>query len=87
MSTMNFNLRGVDSHVMVMLKQTAAKKHTSINSLILMCIEQGLGYTHKINRQVYHDLDALAGSWDENDVKEFNANTVYFEKVDQDLWP
>jgi len=86
MSTMNFNLRGVDSHVMAVLKQTAAKQHTSINLLIIKCIEQGLGYTHKINRPTYHDLDFLAGTWDENDAKEFKKNTSYFEKIDKDLW-
>lgn len=86
MSTMNFNLRGVDSHIMAMLKTTAEKQNTSINFLILKCIEQGLGYTHTINRPIYHDLDSLAGTWNENDAKEFNANTAFFESLDKDLW-
>lgn len=86
MATTNFNLRGVDSHLMVILKQTAEKKHTSINSLILTCIEQSLGYTHQVHRPIYHDLDALAGTWDENDAREFKANTSHFETIDKDLW-
>ena len=69
MSTTNFNLRGVDSCVMSLLKQEAEKRHISINFLILKCIEMSLGYSHKINRPTYHDLDYLAGTWDKKDAK------------------
>ena len=86
MSTTNFNLRGVDSCVMSLLKQEAEKRHISINFLILKCIEMSLGYSHKINRPTYHDLDYLAGTWDKKDAKEFEKNTAYFEKIDEDLW-
>lgn len=86
MSSINFHLRGIDSHVMAILKNTAEKQHTSINFLILKCIEQSLGYTHTINYPTYHDLDSLAGTWDENDAKEFLVNTNYFEKIDKDIW-
>lgn len=31
--------------------------------------------------RVYHDLDALAGTWSEEDYKEFEENTKYFESM------
>ena len=85
-TSMNFNLRGVDSRVMSTLKQEAEKQHISINFLILKCIELGLGYSHKINGPIYHDLDYLAGTWNAKDADDFKENTAYFEKIDKDLW-
>ena len=85
-TTVNFNLRGVDSRVMSTLKQEAEKQHISINFLILKCIELGLGYSYKVNRPIYNDLDYLAGTWSKADANEFKENTTYFEKIDPDLW-
>lgn len=38
------------------------------------------------NGQTYHDLDALAGTWTEDDVRSFDAAVADFARVDQDLW-
>jgi len=86
MSVINFNLRGIDVKVMATLKHEAEKKHTSVNLLILKCIEQTLGYSYKVNKPMYHDLDHLAGTWNKEEVKAFEENTRYFEKIDKDLW-
>jgi len=34
----------------------------------------------------YHDLDALAGTWREEDAAEFARNCAAFEKIDEALW-
>jgi hypothetical protein len=86
MSSINFNLRGIDPKIMTVLKQEAEKKHTSVNLLILTCIEQSLGYTHVINKPIYDDLDHLAGTWSKEELKAFEKDTQYFEKIDEDLW-
>ena len=86
MQTTNFNLRGIDPHVMSILRKKAENQHISINVLILNCIEQSIGYSHKINRPQYDDLDYLAGTWKKNDLAEFNKNTQFFETIDKDLW-
>ena len=86
MSTISFNLRGIPSEVMVTLKQQAEKQHISVNVLLLNLIEHGIGYSHKIIKPVYHDLDKLAGTWSSKEAKEFEKNTKDFEKIDQDLW-
>lgn len=86
MSTTNFNLRGIEPKVMAILKKEAEKQHTSINLLILNCIEQSVGYSHKVNKPSYNDLDHLAGTWREDDVNEFKKNTQFFEEIDKDLW-
>jgi hypothetical protein len=38
------------------------------------------------NGQTFHELDALAGTWSEEDAKSFGAAVADFERVDGDLW-
>ncbi len=84
MSASNFNLRGIPSDVMILLKREAKRLRTSVNLLVLQMIEQGLGLARK--KVVYHDLDHLAGSWSAEDEKTFKKNTRSFEQIDEDLW-
>ncbi|GEM_PF-1542847 len=35
---------------------------------------------------IYHDLDYLAGTWTEDDDREFLKATQDFNKVDEELW-
>ena len=84
MSASNFNLRGISSEVMILLKREAKRLHTSVNMLMLKMIERGLGFT--CEKLVYHDLDHLAGSWSSAEEKTFEENTQYFEKIDKELW-
>lgn len=84
MSTSNFNLRGIPSKVMILLKKDAKKLNTSINSLILTIIEHRLGLTPE--KLVHHDLDHLAGSWSASEEKIFTKNTQFFEQIDKELW-
>lgn len=86
MSTSNFNLRNIPPDVMLSLKKEATKQKTSINSLILLIVERGLGIPRQSKKIVFHDLDYLAGTWSDNDKKTFEHNTKFFEKVDEELW-
>lgn len=86
MATSNFNLRGISSDMMVMLKHKAKEQHTSVNHLIISTLEQGLGYSKKVKKHVYHELDYLAGTWTKSDVKSFENNTKSFEMIDKELW-
>jgi hypothetical protein len=86
MPELNFNLRNIAPNVMVLLKKEAVKQKTSVNSVILQMIEQGVGVTHKRKKTVYHDLDHLIGTWTDEDKKEFDEYTKCFEKIDPELW-
>lgn len=86
MSTTNFNLRGITTDIMMMLKKEADKQNTSVNLLILRLIEHGIGHVHAVKKPIFHDLDKLAGTWSEKDAKEFLKNTKEFEKIDKELW-
>lgn len=84
MSASNFNLRNIPSEVMVLLKKEAKRLQTSVNTLVLKMIEQGLGLSYE--KPIHHDLDHLAGSWTLKEEKEFKENTLPFEQIDKELW-
>lgn len=86
MASSSFNLRNIDPKVMFFLKKEAAKQKKSINSLILHFLEQGLGLSVSKKKIVFHDLDSLAGTWDEEDKKTFDENIKSFEGVDKEFW-
>ncbi|HSW73124.1 MAG TPA: hypothetical protein VLG44_06955 [Chlamydiales bacterium] len=84
MSTSNFNLRGVPSEVMDLLKKEAKRLRTSVNTLVLKMIERGLGFTYE--KPAHHDLDHLAGTWSKAEEKMFKEHTKSFEQIDKELW-
>lgn len=84
MSASNFNLRGIPSEVMVLLKKEAKRLHISVNALVLKMIENSLGLTYE--KPIHRDLDHLAGSWSAKEAEEFQENTSSFEQIDKELW-
>ena len=61
MATSNFKLRGISPEVMSMLKQTAKEQRISINLLIISFIEQGIGFSHKVKRRMYTQVNSKIG--------------------------
>jgi hypothetical protein len=87
-STMsNLSIRGLDEKAMAQLKRRALKEQSSVNTLVVRLIEQGLGMRRsKALLSRHNDLDALAGSWRKQDAAEFERATAAFSTVDTDLW-
>ncbi len=83
-SASNFNLRGIPTEVMSLLKKEAKRLHMSVNAFALKMIEKGLGVNTE--RVIRHDLDDLSGSWSSEEEKAFKKNTEAFEKIDEELW-
>lgn len=84
MATMT--LRGVDERCIEVLKERAKQEGTSLNTLMLRLLREALGLEKKKRDTVYTDLDALAGTWSDNDAAEFAQATSVFEKIDEELW-
>lgn len=55
-----------------------------MNRFVLRCLERVLGT--KKEREKYHDLDMLVGSWSKQDFEEFQKAVASFEEIDSDLW-
>ncbi len=77
-------VRGIDNEVSRALKEKAKKERTSVNSIILEVIKEALGL--KKRKTIYHDLDHLAGTWNEKDFKDFKNKITDFETIDEKIW-
>lgn len=84
MATMT--VRGIDDEVAKLLKDQANSEGISVNALMLKMVKESLGIEKKRRRKIYHDLDHLAGTWSEKDLKEFQKNVEDLEKVDKEIW-
>ncbi len=84
MATMT--IRGIDDEVAKLLKDQANSEGISVNALLLKMVKESLGIEKKRRTKIYHDLDHLAGTWNEKDLKEFQKNVEYLEKVDKKIW-
>jgi plasmid stability protein len=84
MTTMT--LRGIDDTISGALKEKARREDTSVNTVMLRILKEGLGLEKKKRNVVYDDLDHLAGTWSAEDAAEFEKATAVFEKVDEDMW-
>ena len=78
-------LRRVDDVTARTLKERARKEGLSVNSFLLQLVRDSLKIGKKKRAVVYHDLEHLAGTWDMNDLAEFERNTAIFERIDEQL--
>ncbi|WP_298268337.1 hypothetical protein [Geobacter sp.] len=83
MTTMT--LRGIDETIAEALKKKARREDISVNAVVLKLLRESLGIEKKRN-VVYDDLDHLAGTWNAQDLAEFERATAVFEKVDEEMW-
>ncbi len=79
-------VRGLDDDTIKALKEKAKREGTSINATLVKILRKELGIEKKRYTVVYHDLDHLAGTWDEKDLDEFQKNVEDFEKIDEKMW-
>ncbi len=70
-------IHNIDSETMRYLQAEAKKKRgISIDTLILQLIQESIHINQKLGKNhIYHDLDALAGTWNEKEAKKF-AETI-----------
>lgn len=80
------SIRGLDDQALAGLKARAAREKASVNSVVLNLIDEGLGRKPASAHQRHADLDALAGTWSEEDLNAFSEATAGFESVDPALW-
>ncbi len=79
-------LRGIDPALADALREYAKNKEQSINQTAVKLLKDALGVTSTPTFKEYHDLDHLAGTWTEDDEKEFLEATADFRKIDTELW-
>lgn len=82
----NLSIRGLDEEAAHQLREEARKRGVSVNACVIDLLRRGLGIAPVTQRQVHNDLDALAGTWSEEEAAEFGKQLAAFEQVDEDLW-
>lgn len=82
MATMS--IRGLDDQALARLKGQAEQEGSSLNSLVLRLL-QGTAVQPSTLKK-FDDLDALAGTWSDEEAQEFERNTAAFAEVDPALW-
>ena len=77
---------GADLHQAV--KDEAQRQGLSINRYVLHVIREavGLGDGYSTQTNEFHDLDHLAGTWTEEDYRQFEEALNSQRKIDEGLW-
>jgi hypothetical protein len=79
-------IRGIDRELERELKKKAVENGDSINTTLLKLLREALLLIKPKYYREFHDLDNLAGTWTEEDEKEFNLIQEGFEQIDKELW-
>ena len=79
-------IRGLDEATAERLKREAESRGASVNTVVKDLLRQGLGLDRPSPRRRYADLDALAGTWSDKDVADFERAVEPFGEVEPELW-
>ena len=79
-------LRGLADGEADRLKSEARRRGLSLNALLLRLVREGAGLVARSRQGRHDDLDALAGTWSEEDAAAFAAAVADTEKIDAELW-
>ena len=83
----NMSVRGLDDKALARLKRRAAREGSSVNSLVVRLLQgEGNGAVKAPLLRKVDDLDALAGTWTDDQLRAFERNTAAFAEVDPQLW-
>ena len=81
------SVRGLNDKTLSRLKRRAERAGESLNSLTVRLLEESVGKPGKSRPlQKFDDLDALAGTWTEQQAQAFERDTAGFGEVDPALW-
>ena len=78
----SMSVRGLEQAQLNDLKDEAQRQGISLNRLAL----QRLTGTQDVAQGIHNDLDALIGTWTEQDADAFASAIAPLEQVDAELW-
>lgn len=83
----SMSIRGLDDQTLSRLKHQAEEEGSSLNSLVLRLLQdRGTNNLAGGSLRKFDDLDALAGTWSDEEARDFERNTAAFAEVDAALW-
>ena len=78
-------IRQIPQPVEQRLRSMAKRNHSSINKTAVAALSAGVGLPEGGSRRK-RDLSGLAGTWTEEQAREFTENTKVFERIDPEVW-
>ncbi len=80
----HFSLRGVPADLARSLKAEARRRGASLNQTAKDILRRGLNLHADAPED--NGLRALAGTWSDDDLADFERATAFFEEVDDETW-
>jgi plasmid stability protein len=77
-------IRGIDDELLSSMRRAASARGISMNRLVLDILSEALLASGTRTR--IDDLAALAGSWTDADMAEFDSAVAGFGKIDEGMW-
>jgi hypothetical protein len=84
MATMS--IHGLDDQTLVQLKHQATQEGSSLNNLVLRLLQGTKAPVQTPTFQKFDDLNALAGTWSDEDAAAFARHTAVFSEIDIAQW-
>ena len=78
-------IRDVPKEIEKKVKQLAVQKNISLNKAVISLLEE-TAETKKRKRTLYHDLDHLAGSWNNREASLFEKTLKQQRSIDKEIW-
>lgn len=79
-------LRNLPPELARIIRRKASEEGVSVNKAVIRLLEESLGMGGKKGKPIHHDLDALAGSWTEEEASAFERALAQQRAIDLDLW-
>ena len=79
-------LRNIPPDLSRRIERRAEEKGSSLNRTVIQILEDAFGTSKKRAVQLHHGLDHLAGSWSEDEAREFEEDLAAQRKIDPELW-
>ncbi len=79
----NMTVRNIPPELAKALDKERRRRGDSLNKTVLELLRQGLGVGPGVRS---NGLASLAGTWSEDEFREFEEATAFFEQVDEELW-
>jgi plasmid stability protein len=78
----NLTIRNVPDELAEALEREKGRRSGSLNQTVIELLSQGLGVAGPRS----NGLARLAGTWTEEEYREFEKNVAPFEEIDPELW-
>jgi len=79
-------LRGLNEEEAQQLREEARRQEVSLNALLLRLVREGAGLAKRPRLRRRHDLDALAGTWTDEQAVAFTTALEDTERIDPEMW-